>query len=270
MSPRPKARLLAVDLDGTLIGPDLEIRPRVATAMATARAAGIIGCIVTGRMFQATLPYARRLEFDQPIICYQGAAVVDPNSDEVLQHIAVENSLVLEISQRVLADGMHLQLYANDQFYVQNENEFSELYARLSGVRPVHVDSLLEEFRFSDATKIVVIDRAERAGAYADQLKTIFQHRAYITRSFPEFIEILNPAVDKGQALRFVATNAGVEIDQVVAIGDSWNDVPLLRAAGFGIAMSSSPRELLDVADAVVPDVAHDGVAEAIERYVLA
>ena len=221
-------------------------------------------------MFQATLPYARQIDFEHPIICYQGAAIVDPNSDEVLQHVAVDNPLVLEISKRVLEDGMHLQLYANDHFYVQDENEFSELYARLSGVRPIRVDSLLEEFRFNDATKIVVIDHAERAQEYAEKLRSLFGKRAYITRSFPEFIEILNLNVDKGQALRFVARHAGVDVSDVVAIGDSWNDVPLLRAAGFGIAMSSSPPELLDVADAVVPDVSHDGVAEAIERYVIA
>jgi len=221
-------------------------------------------------MFQATLPFARQIEFDQPIICYQGAAIVDPSSDEVLQHVGVESPLVLEISKRVLEDGMHLQLYANDQFYVEAENEFSELYARLSGVRPVRVDSLLEEFRFRDATKIVVIDRPERAQAYAETLRSLFGDRAYITRSFPEFIEILNQNVDKGQALRFVATRAGIDREAVVAIGDSWNDVPLLRAAGFGIAMSSSPPELLEVADAIVPDVLHDGVAEAIDRFVIA
>ncbi|MBV9402878.1 MAG: HAD family phosphatase [Candidatus Eremiobacteraeota bacterium] len=268
MNQRPNVKLLAVDLDGTLVGADLQIRPRVIDAIAQARERGIYGCIVTGRMFQAALPYVRQLEFDRPVICYQGAAIVDPNSDEVLQHVALDNSLVLEISKRVLADRMHLQLYANDHFYVQEENEFSAFYARLSGVRPILVDSLLEKFRFSDATKIVVIDRPERAKSYAQTLQATFGDRAYITRSFPEFVEILSRDVDKGQALRFVAAHAGVPTEEVLAIGDSWNDVPLLRAAGFGIAMASSPPELLEVADAVVPDVAHDGVAEAIERYV--
>jgi Cof subfamily protein (haloacid dehalogenase superfamily) len=261
---------LAVDLDGTLIGRDLSIRPRVRHAVAAAIASGVAGCIVTGRMFRATVPYARELEFEQPIICYQGAAIVDPSSDEVLHHLALENALVLEISRQVLADGLHVQLYANDQFYVEAENEFSELYAQLSAVRPIRVPSLLEKFRFSDATKIVVIDRAARAEVYAQHLQSLFGARAYITRSYPEFIEILNKEVDKGAALRFVTARMGVGRNSVVAIGDSWNDVPLLQAAGFGIAMASSPPELLAIADAVVADVAHDGVAEAIENYVLA
>ena len=94
--------------------------------------------------------------------------------------------------------------------------------------------------------------------------------KAYVTRSYPEFVEILDPHVDKGEALRFVAARLGVEMHDVAAIGDSWNDAPLLEAAGFGIAMGSAPDELRKVAKAVVSDVQADGVAEAIERYVLA
>lgn len=270
MNRHPKPRLLAIDLDGTLVGRDLIIRPRVREAITAARAAGVAGCIVTGRMFRAALPYARELEFEQPIICYQGAAIVDPSTDEVLQHLALENALVLEISAQVLKDGMHLQLYANDQFYVQAENQFSKLYAQLSAVRPIHVPSLLEKFRFSDATKAVVIDDPQRAEVYAQRLQSLFGSRAYITRSYPEFVEILNRKVDKGEGLKFVIDQMGIDRSRVVAIGDSWNDAPLLKAAGFGIAMASAPPELLAIADAVVPDVAHDGVADAIENYVLA
>jgi hypothetical protein len=93
--------------------------------------------------------------------------------------------------------------------------------------------------------------------------------RAYVTRSLPEFVEVLDPAVNKGAALRFVAARLGVPIEQTAAIGDSWNDALLLAAAGFGIAMGSAPSELRAAADAVVSDLEHDGVAEAIERYVM-
>ena len=80
---------------------------------------------------------------------------------------------------------------------------------------------------------------------------------------------MLDPSVDKGAALRFVAGRFGVGIDETLAIGDSWNDAPLLEAAGFAVAMGSAPAELRAVADAIVGDLAHDGVAEAIDKYVL-
>ena len=263
-------RLVAFDLDGTLIGPDLEVKPRVREAIAKMIAAGVAGCIVTGRMYRAALPYARLLGFHAPVVCYQGAAVIDPQSDSVLFDEPLRHEIVAEVISATQADGMHLQLYRNDRYYCQERNRFSDLYARLSRVQPIVVASLSETFAYSDATKAVIIADPPDAQRYATTLTQRLGDRAYVTRSYPEFVEVMNAGVDKGRALRFVAERVGVAMEDVVAIGDAWNDAPLLRAAGFGIAMGSSPPELQALADAVVDDVERDGVAQAIERYVLA
>lgn len=231
---------------------------------------GVRGCIVTGRMYRAAVTFARELRFDTPVVCYQGAAIVDPESDTVLRDIPLDVETVSAVVDVVERDRMHLQLYRNDEYYCESRNRFSDLYAGLSGAEPVVVPSLREAFAYSPATKAVVINDAERAGAYLERLREALGDRVYATRSYPEFVEILNPRVDKGDALRFVASHLGIEMKDVAAIGDSWNDAPLLRQAAFGVAMGSAPDELRGVADAIVADVAGDGVAEAIERYVLA
>lgn len=261
--------LIALDLDGTLIDKTLLIRPRVRDAVAAAKARGVRGCIATGRMFRAAVPFARTLEFDSPIICYQGAAIIDPNTDDVLQHKALENATVRDLIVRCKTDEKHLQLFKNDKYYVEKENEFSNLYAELSRSRPIVVASLLDEFLISPATKAVVIDHPEQTTAYLRELETGFAGRAYVTRSYPQFTELLNPHTNKGDALRFVATHLGIDLSGVMAIGDSWNDIPFLEAAGFGVAMGSAPPELRAVADTIVSDYAGDGVAEAIENYIL-
>jgi Cof subfamily protein (haloacid dehalogenase superfamily) len=256
-------------VDGTLIGRDLVISPAVREAIARMQTAGIVGCLVTGRMYRATLPFARELRFDAPIVCYQGAAVIDPATDEVLHHLVLGNDIVHDLIAQADADGVHLQLYRNDEYYCEARNRFSELYAALAITEPIIVPSLRETFAYSGATKAVVVADADDARQYASKLGELLGKRANVTRSLPEFVEILNAGVDKGDALRIVAERLGATMADVVAIGDSWNDAPLLRAAGFSIAMGSAPSELRDIACAVVADVAHDGVAEAIERYVL-
>ncbi|HVA34377.1 MAG TPA: Cof-type HAD-IIB family hydrolase [Candidatus Baltobacteraceae bacterium] len=263
-------KLVALDVDGTLVGRDLTISKRVRDAVERMQRAGVVGCLVTGRMYRATLPFARELGFDAPLVCYQGAAVIDPVTDEILHHAALDNGVVRDLIADAQAKGMHLQLYRNDEYYCESRNRFSDLYASLAMTQPVVVPSLRETFAYSAATKAVVVADAPDALRYAGELAQLLGNRAYITRSLPEFVELLDPQVDKGDALRLVAQRLGASMDQVLAVGDSWNDAPLLRAAGFGVAMGSAPPELREVADAVVGDVAHDGVAEAIERYVLA
>lgn len=262
-------KLVAFDLDGTLIGRDLVIRPRVRAAIAKLRAHDVVGCIVTGRMYGAAVPYARELGFTAPVVCYQGAAIVDPELDRVLRDIPLAPATVADLIDRAERDRVHLQLYRNDEYYCESANRFSDLYASLSGIAPVVVPSLREAFAFSPATKAVVICDPPDAELYALRLREHFDGRAYVTRSYPEFVEVLNPQVDKGEALRFVARHLGIAMEDVVAIGDSWNDAPLLEAAAFGVAMGSAPAELRAVSHAVVADVSGDGVAEAIERYVL-
>jgi Cof subfamily protein (haloacid dehalogenase superfamily) len=265
-----KYRLVAFDVDGTLIGRDLVISQRVLGAAARMRHAGTAGCLVTGRMYRATLPFARELHFGAPVICYQGAAIIDPTTDEVLTHVALANEIVRELIATTERDGMHLQLYRNDEYYTEARNRFSELYAALALTEPVVVPSLREAFAYSPATKAVVVAEAAIARQYAEKLGELLAGRAYVTRSLPEFVEVLDPSVDKGVALRFVANRLGVAMEETIAIGDSWNDAPLLKAAGFAVAMGSAPADLKAVAHAVVGDLAHDGVAEAIDTYVLA
>jgi Cof subfamily protein (haloacid dehalogenase superfamily) len=268
--PAVAVRLIALDLDGTVIGADLVVRDRVRESVIRAQARGIAVTLVTGRMFAATRPFAQELGISGPVVCYQGAAIYDVASGAIVQQTPLAQPVTREVLAKARADQFHAQCYADDRLYVEAIDAFTRKYIALSQVEPVVVSSLIEKFALEPTLKIVLVDEAERATAYTETLKTLLGARAYVTRSHPDFVEVLDPGVDKGRALHVVAAHYGVPIDATLAVGDSWNDLPLLKAAGMGIAMGSAPPEVQVRADAVVGDVAHDGVAEAIERYALA
>jgi len=265
-----RPELLALDFDGTLVGKSLAITTRVRDAVHAAQDAGVRVAICTGRMFCAIRPYLAELRVVDPVVCYQGAAVFDAVSGEMLFAEPLDHETSLEALALGQAAGLSMQLYKDDRFYVEEDNAWSRLYAGVSGVPPIVVPSLREAFAGIPSMKVVAVSAPARSEAFAHELRARLGERAYVTRSNPEFVETLSPRVNKATALRFVAERLGVPLARTMAIGDSYNDVPLVAGAGFGIAMGSAPPELRAAARAIVADAEHDGVAEAIERFVLA
>jgi len=273
IAPKPKAppRLVAIDMDGTLIDRGLVIHDPVKNAVAAAKAAGVEVVIVTGRMFQATRPFAAELHLEGPVVCYQGAAIYLLKTDERIAHTPLPRLVALDLIAEVKRDRVHPQLYIDDELYVEEVNKYTKIYTDVAKVDAIVVPSLADELRKGrETTKFVAVLERERAEAYIAKMKAYAGERAYVTRSNPEFVEAVDPGVNKGTALRFVANYLGIPLEETMAIGDAWNDVPMLSIAGYAVAMGTAPPEVTAEADAVVGDVAHYGVAEAIEQFVLA
>ena len=267
--PAKPVRLLALDLDGTLISRELVISPAVRAALGRARAAGIVTTIVTGRMFVAARPYAREIEIEGPIVCYQGAAIYLAASGERIAHTPLQVDVGRRFFERADRDGARALGYLDDRLYAEADDEYVGMYTGQSKTEVHLTPSLAELFAGQGSTKAIVVMEAERAARYVEATREYLGDAAYVTRSNPEYVEVVNSAVHKGHSLAKVAEYYGIGLDETLAIGDSWNDVPLLETAGFGVAMGSGPPELLEKANAVVGDVHHDGVAEAIERFAL-
>ncbi|TAM91958.1 Cof-type HAD-IIB family hydrolase [bacterium] len=258
-------QLIALDIDGTLVDARLTLAPPDKTAIAAARAAGSRVVLFTGRMFASSVRFAEELGLEGPLVCYQGAACYDVATRERLWEEPVSAETARSVVERMLADGFHAQAYFDDRLFVQSINRWSRIYTDIAAVEPVLVPSL-EAAITRPSTKVVAVGEPARMEAYARDLSARYPE-LYVTRSQPEFVEVLNRKANKGDALRRVVAELCVDPVSTIAVGDSWNDVPLLNAAGFGVAMGSAPPELKALAGAIVHPVGGHGVSQALREY---
>jgi Cof subfamily protein (haloacid dehalogenase superfamily) len=267
-------RLLAMDLDGTLVGPDLIVSLRNRTALRAAQDRGVFVTLATGRMLRSTLPFARDLWLTTPLICYQGAMVADPITGDLLFHRTVPMVLAREVLDLAEGRGWHIHYYVDDVMYVDEMTPQVTRYTSIvTGAMPRAVGNLrafldrLPPGR--EPTKLLIIgDEAATTGTLME-LRARFSDRLYITRSLPIFAEVANPECSKGAALTWLAGRLGVAQGDTMAIGDALNDLEMVQWAGTGVAMGNAVPELKAAAGYETSAVDQDGVAEAIRRYLL-
>jgi Cof subfamily protein (haloacid dehalogenase superfamily) len=260
-------RLLACDMDGTLFRGDLKISERVQEAIATAQRAGVHVVLATGRMPAAAAPFVHLLGLSGPQIYYNGALVSTPDG-ETLFHLPVETTIARGVVVYARASHMHLNAYIGDTIYVERLTPEAEFTRQLNRVDPVVVDDL-EAFLEHAPTKMVIVRLPTVEPGLIPALSTRFDGKLSVSSSVPQYCEMINPAVDKGKALHALARRLGLSPGEVAAIGDGDNDITLLRAAGVSFAMGNATERLKAQATHVVGSVEEDGVAEAIERYIL-
>jgi Cof subfamily protein (haloacid dehalogenase superfamily) len=263
-------RAVAMDLDGTVLDETFQPSLRTAAAIATAQAAGIACLIATGRMFISARRIAEKLSIRQPLVCYQGALVADPVSGEVLVHRPIEAPLARELLRAMPEQhARRSNLYIDDQLYVWEENEATLRYSQVAGV-PLHVVGPLADWIEQATTKIVTVGSPDAMDALRDELQPLFGSRAFIAKSLPYFLEFAAPGVSKASGLALLADRLGFTAEQAVAIGDAENDREMLEWAGFGVAVANASDQLKGEADAVIPSVHDDGVAQLLEALAAA
>ena len=254
----------ACDLDGTLVGHDGRLGTRTRAAISRAHDHGVRVLVATGRMFRSVRPYLAEAGIEDAVVCYQGAAVVDPTSGEFLLHEPLELDVAREAIAALAALGHSPNVYVDDQLYVAEETQYSRRYSEFQGLPVVTVGDLLAWLE-RPPTKLVVVAEPPVLAEVRAELAPRFDGRVFLTTSLPYMLELGNPGVTKGSGLAFVAARLGIDLDRVVAFGDGENDVELLEVAGFGVAVESGHPRLLAVADRTCPGPEEEGVAGVIE-----
>ncbi|MDJ1182122.1 Cof-type HAD-IIB family hydrolase [Roseofilum casamattae] len=279
MSSRSQIELLILDIDGTIAGESNQVTQPVIDTISKVQALGIPVAIATGRMFFSACRFYQAIGSQLPLICYNGALIKHPQTEKVYRHIPVSIPLareiidVLETSE--YRDRLGIHFYLNDQLYVRELSDDTRNYIRRSSAKVNVVGdlrSLLDTGENAEPTKILALsadtELIAEVSAYLSQ--SYAETQLHFTCSTPTFLEITNPAANKGRAIQYLAeTILGISIDRVMAIGDNFNDLEMIKCASIGVAMGNSPPEIQKIADWVAPDVEDDGAIAAIERFIL-
>ncbi len=263
-------KLVATDLDDTLLRNDLTISPRVTEAVRKAKEQGVTVTFATGRMPASTRPYARELGIDVPIITYNGAMIQEAISKKVLLRKVIPVALAHNIISFLSEGIVHFHMYLKDQVFVPKMNKWSEEYARKTRV-PVEEGDLFQllQEEGEGIEKIILFDEPEILAKWSNTIREKFPEQLHLTSSKPYFLELMHPEVNKGSTLLSFAAGMGIKPEEVMAIGDGLNDLEMIRSVGLGVAVANAHEEVKAVAKVITTSNEEDGVAEAIERYVL-
>jgi Cof subfamily protein (haloacid dehalogenase superfamily) len=215
-------------------------------------------------MFRSVRPYLAEAGLDEPVVCYQGAAVVDPGSGDFLLHEPLELEVAREAIAALEDVGLSPNVYVDDQLYVAEETEYSRRYSAFQRLPVTEVGDLLA-WLVRAPTKLVAVAEPHVLAEIRPGLERRFDGRMFVTTSLPYMLELGNPGVTKGSGLSFVAAQLGLALDRVVAFGDGENDVELLEVAGAGIAVEGAHPRLQAIADGTCPGPDDEGVAAVIE-----
>ena len=263
-------RLIATDLDDTLLDARSDLTPRTQAALDAAMAVGCGITLSSGRMLEAMLPFAEKIGVNAPMLLYNGALLWNHNTDEVLYANRVPYEIALGVARVVERAGSYAQLYPGKGYYCSEITDHTLAYARQINVdaTPVHMPMTrwLEEHPV-DLQKLLVIDTPEGADRLQAELRAAFPHGAAFLKSKPHYIEIMPEGIDKGASLARLADLLGLRADEVMAFGDGQNDVPMLIYAGAGYAMANACPEALACTKNIAPPNTEDGVAQVIEQY---
>jgi hydroxymethylpyrimidine pyrophosphatase-like HAD family hydrolase len=240
-------RLLLLDLDGTLLGRDGRISPRVANAVRWASERLTVS-IATGREIKDVRHFASELGLTAPQICDNGALILDPATGSPLFTWPLGDGPSSAVTERLLALGTEYIATHPGCTLRPSSGRWVEGLVRISALDLPEgdADRLVNEFAGNADLEVM---------------------KAYLPYNGLWAVDFTHAGVNKGTAARWVQERTGANVAQTIAAGDSYNDVPLFRASGHRIAMADAPEELKAMATFVAPSVDEDGLAVAIENF---
>jgi len=263
-----KYKLMAVDIDGTLVNDAGMITEVTKKAIKSAVEAGLIFTIATGRPIQGVEHFNELLGLDLPYITYNGSMVVMGKSREILYEKKMDPDDAKHIYQMGTDYGSTVIVWAHNKLYVNDMNADAKLYskqAHQAALLMENTDVVLE----SGVSKILWIDTIQNIDRLKMDVIGKVSENVNFHTSKPIYIEFVDKDASKAIAMEKLGKHFGIKREEMIAVGDGENDLSMIEYAGLGIAMANADEKVKEMADAITLSNEEDGVAAVIDRYVL-
>lgn len=261
-------RLVALDIDDTLVVSGKPVSPRNAEAIRRAREKGIKIIIATGRGYAGSEPIRSQLDLNEPIINYGGALVSDGVTGKPLFTHYLSEEEVRACFSAADRFGLHAQIYDGDLVIFREWNAFTETYTSVLHL-PYRIDPHLLDGDLTSTPKVLIYADPMKASAMIPKIEAMLPSSLHVLTSKPGFLEIGCVGTDKASALSWIADHFGISRDEVAAIGDNTLDQTMIEWAGVGCCVGNGGDQVKAVADMILPSCADDGVAWYLETQIL-
>lgn len=264
-------KLIAVDMDGTLLNENKEISNRCLKAIFELKDKGKHIVIATGRPLNGVMRYVEKLnlfDINDYVVAFNGALVQSTSTKEIIYNkpLSLEEYKDLYAVSQQLEVNVHALTY--DSVLTPKNNPYTIIESDINQI-PIIEGSIDEIDPSTIIVKVMFIDDPEKLDVAIPKLPTWVKEKYAIVRSTPYFLEFLDKSVNKGAGVSAIAQQLGIDREEIICVGDAGNDLDMIRYAGLGVAMGNAMDEVKSAADYITHSNEEDGVAFVIEKFML-
>lgn len=267
-------KLIALDIDGTLLNSDKEITTHVYESIQEAKKEGFKVVLSTGRPLQGVTPILEKLNLTDDgdyVICFNGAVVQEVKSKKVIADIDMSADDFNIIYNQVCKPN-NTNIHINTPTHLITPQETPHKYT----IHESNLNNISIEFKHEDNIddsikfcKVMIVDEPERLEEIIPSIPKELYEQYTIVRSAPFFLEFLNKEANKGTALKALCKNIDLPVEKTIAVGDEENDQHMIKLAGLGVAMGNARESIKEIADYVTDTNNNHGVAKTINKFLL-
>ncbi len=265
-------KFLVLDLDGTLTNDKKEITPRTLETLKRVQQSGVQLVLASGRPTYGILPLVEQLEmrhFGGYILPFNGGKIIDAATDQVIYASTLPQELVPELATIAKEGGATIISYRDEYILTeQPDNRYVGHELFLTKMKPLKVDDFAKAVDFAP-DKCLIVGEPEKLLPLEEMINTRYAESISAFRSEPFFLEVVPKGIDKALSLARLSAHSGVSAQEMIAAGDGYNDISMIRYAGLGVAMANGQPSVKEAADVVTLSNEEDGVATFAEEYLL-